>query len=209
VTQYTDDLGIYLSERNTNYARFKLQNQLSRLEGWCTDWHIKLNGSKTKLLIITKRVILTNNFKGTMVNRVLGADLLGVCFDSCLTFKPHISSKLNIEFLNRLNFLDVIKSLGANLNSLIFLYKILIRPLLASGYCALYRRNSALEQLERMHPQDHWHQPMDPSQHSQTRNWHPPISAYIHDQLDKAIVRFGQSALLDELETLRCLYPCP
>jgi hypothetical protein len=34
VTQYADDLGIYLSERNTNYARIKLQNQLRRLESW-------------------------------------------------------------------------------------------------------------------------------------------------------------------------------
>jgi hypothetical protein len=39
VTQYADDLGIYLSERNTNYARIKLQNQLRRLEGWCNEWH--------------------------------------------------------------------------------------------------------------------------------------------------------------------------
>jgi hypothetical protein len=150
------------------------------------------------------------NFKvtlfGSTVNRVLSADLLGVCFDSRLTFKSHIN-KLNIKFLTRLNFLGVIKSMGANLNSLLLLYKSLIRPLPSSGYCALYCRSSALEQLERMQMQCI-------RKITGTIRWTPasilrletgiiPISAYIHDQVDKAIVRFGQSALLDELKTLR------
>jgi hypothetical protein len=86
-----------------------------------------------------------------------------------------------------------------------------MRPLLSSGYCALYCRSSALEQLERMQTQcirritgtNRW----TPASTLRLETGIIPISAFIQDQVDKAIVRFGQSALLDELETLRRLYP--
>lgn len=46
VSQYADDLGLYAINKNLNYVRLKLQQQLQALEQWCNNWYIKLKKLK-------------------------------------------------------------------------------------------------------------------------------------------------------------------
>ena len=67
-----------------------LNRDLSRVSEWCNIWRIKLNASKTKIMIISRsRTMHPQSPSVTMGGTVLN-DILVVAFDSKMTFEKHL-----------------------------------------------------------------------------------------------------------------------
>ena len=54
VSQFADDTALWISAYTESFAIYKLQKSLNLLEGWCRKWRVKLNGDKSKLLLIAR-----------------------------------------------------------------------------------------------------------------------------------------------------------
>ena len=63
---------------------------LGRVSEWCDLWGIKLNASKTKTMIVSPVTPLT--IGGTVLKESDDLVILGVTFDSKMTFEKHLRS---------------------------------------------------------------------------------------------------------------------
>ena len=74
-----------------------LNRDLVRVNAWCDLWGMKLNASKTKSMIVSRSRTMHPQsppltINGTMLKESDDLDILGVTFDSKLTFEMHLRS---------------------------------------------------------------------------------------------------------------------
>ena len=74
-----------------------LNRDLVRVNSWCDLWGIKLNVSKTKTMIVSRSRPMHPQpppltIDGTVMKGSADLDILGVTFDSKLTFEQHLRS---------------------------------------------------------------------------------------------------------------------
>ena len=74
-----------------------LARDLSRVSKWCDLCVMKLNASKTKTMIVSRPSTMRPQsppltIGGTMVKKSVDLDILGVTFDSKMTFEKHFRS---------------------------------------------------------------------------------------------------------------------
>ena len=67
------------------------------MNAWCDLWGMKLNASKTKTMIVSRSRTMhpqqpSLTIDGTVLKESVDIDILGVTFDSKLTFEKHLSS---------------------------------------------------------------------------------------------------------------------
>ena len=72
-----------------------LNRDLVRVNAWCDLWGMKLNVSKTKTMIVSKAGTMHPRpspltIDGTVLKETDDFDILGVTFDSKLTFEKHL-----------------------------------------------------------------------------------------------------------------------
>ena len=72
-----------------------LNRDLVRVNAWCDIWGMKLNASKSKTMIVSRsRTIHPQSppltIDGTVLKDSDDLDILGVTFDSKLTFEKHL-----------------------------------------------------------------------------------------------------------------------
>ena len=72
-----------------------LNRDLIRVNAWCDLWGIKLNASKTKTTIVSRSRTMHPHsppltIDGTVLKESDDLDILGVTFDSKLTFEKHL-----------------------------------------------------------------------------------------------------------------------
>ena len=163
VSQYADDLALWVSFRNTkrnNHRVFtkiqaELQTALDKLESWCCKWRIKLNASKTQLTFFTGRriqVISTLTLFNTPIQvsisevSFLGAKFLGKTINMLHHCKlKRRDAERRINLLRRLSGTDW----GCSSETLLHLYKTFIRPILETGYpTTIHASRAALQQLQ-------------------------------------------------------------
>ena len=70
---------------------------LVRVNAWCDRWGMKLNASKTKTMIVSRSCTMHPQpppltIDGTVLKEYVDLDILGVTFDSKLTFEKHLRS---------------------------------------------------------------------------------------------------------------------
>ena len=130
LSQYADDLSLFVSHINPRYAVKILQKGLDALSEWCSKWKIKLNSAKTTFVVFGGRD--AKNFRLLLNNVELEPEcqvkFLGVHFDRSLTWKKEIDElekKMNIKLCG----LRLLKSKGIREDNLIFLYKTMIQPI--------------------------------------------------------------------------------
>ena len=75
--------------------RESLNRDLSRVSEWCNHWGMKFNESKTKTMMVSRsRTMhpqsLSLTIGGTVVKKSVDLDILGVTFDSKMTFEKHL-----------------------------------------------------------------------------------------------------------------------
>ena len=121
---YADDTQIYmsLSVSNAKESLEKLQHCLMGVSAWMTGSKLKLNPSKTELLLIgtkLEREKFLNNFPcllpGQETNPSTSAKNLGVLFDSSLNFRKHISQTCRACFYHIRDMRQTRKSLSLDL----------------------------------------------------------------------------------------------
>ena len=74
-----------------------LRRDLSRVSEWCNFWGMKLNASKTKIMIVCRSRTMHSQSSlltigGTVLKESADLDILGVIFDSKPTFENHLRS---------------------------------------------------------------------------------------------------------------------
>ena len=74
-----------------------LNRDLVRVNAWCDLWGMKLNASKTKTMIVSRSRTMHPQpppltIDGTVLKESVDHDILGVTFDSKLTFEKHLRS---------------------------------------------------------------------------------------------------------------------
>ena len=74
-----------------------LSRDLMKVSEWCYLWLMKLNGSKTKTMIVSRSSIMhpqssTLTIGGTVLKVSDDLVILGVTFDSKMTFEKHLHS---------------------------------------------------------------------------------------------------------------------
>ena len=72
-----------------------LNRDLVRVNTWCDLWGMKLNASKTKTMIVSRSRTMHPQsppltIDGTVLKESDNLDILGVTFDSKLTFEKHL-----------------------------------------------------------------------------------------------------------------------
>ena len=74
-----------------------LNRDLVRVNAWCDLWGIKLNASMSKTMIVSRSCTIHPQsppltIDGTVLKESDDLDILGVTFDSKLTFEKHLRS---------------------------------------------------------------------------------------------------------------------
>ena len=74
-----------------------LNRDIIRVNAWCDLWGMKLNASKTKTMIVFRSHTMHPQpppltIDGTVLKEFNDLDILGVTFDSKLTFEKHLRS---------------------------------------------------------------------------------------------------------------------
>lgn len=136
---FADDSTIWRSGTNLPQILFHLQQDLNLIDVWCKKWGLMMNSNKTVGIIFTKKQINPNSarlqIQGNNINFCNSVKLLGIFFDSRLTWKTHIDFLVK-KSINSLNLMRSVSGTGwgANKNSLLTLYKSLI--LSSLDYCS-------------------------------------------------------------------------
>ena len=130
----------------------RLQKSVDVLEGWCRRWRIKVNGSKSKLLILSRLPEKTpDDLCILLFNDVIRpsptARFLGIEFDSKLSFKPHIDATIT-KAKRRLNVFKILTGGGVDNRTLIRLYKVYVRPLFEYGCLAFLHAEHEIKRLQ-------------------------------------------------------------
>ena len=116
-----------------------MQQDLLKLAMWCAKWRIKLNPTKTKVIIFSRSVLarkteLNLKLYGETLKIYPQVKFLGITFDSQLNFKKHfeeILDRCNTRY-HRLRLL-VNKKWGPSPATLIQIYKQCVGPIFEYG----------------------------------------------------------------------------
>lgn len=135
---FADDTAIFSSSLNPELVQEALQEHINVVSGYCKDWKIKINATKTQAIYFSR---CTKNIPDTEI--ILDGDnvpwsgevkYLGIHLDKRLTFASHISKsieKANLAFKILYSFLNRKSKLC--IQNKLLLYKICIRPILCYG----------------------------------------------------------------------------
>ena len=133
---FADDTAIWASSRNVKYLTHKIQKALEYVNDWTSKWDLKVSTDKSKFILFGRRKkahcpIYINSVELTETDQV---KFLGMVFDSKLTWKYHIDHLVN-KCRKRINILKALtdSKWGANKQSILLLYKAIIRSCLDYG----------------------------------------------------------------------------
>ncbi len=134
---YADDSAIWKSHKNLKHLKGKLEADISAAVNWYRTWGFKVSGGKTEAAIFSRRPV-PDNFSliidGECVKVKRTVKMLGVIFDSRLTWKDHIE-KISARCDGAINLLRLLCGTrwGAHQKQLLQIYYALIRSKLDYG----------------------------------------------------------------------------
>ena len=155
LSQFADDTAIWAKEKTFHGAISQLQKSLNMLEGWCRRWRIKLNGSKSKLIVLhRKKMRLPDDLALQLGNDIIypsqSAKFLGLEIDNKMSFDADFDEKAR-KSMARLNLLRMLSRKGVENSTLIKLYKTFVRPLFEYGCVATISSNqSNIQKIQRV-----------------------------------------------------------
>ena len=142
---FADDSSIWKSGRDLFKIVEALQIELNKIQEWCDQWGFILSKEKTIAVIFTrKRIDYIPALKlcDKTIEWKKEVKFLGVIFDSRLTWVAHMDYIVE-RCKKRLNFMRSVSGIawGANKESLLIIYKALIRSVIDYG-CSAYNTAS-------------------------------------------------------------------
>lgn len=136
---YADDTIIYNHSFYAQSAKQRLAHYLTLLLPYYNKWKLKVNATKTELVVFTKkytnhRIINPLILNGTPIHQQKTAKYLGIVLDERLYFKNHVSHAIQRTFAAQQKLYPLInpKSPMSPSNKLT-IYKMIIRPTLLYG----------------------------------------------------------------------------
>ena len=150
---FADDSTIWRSGNNLSLVLNHIQNDLDILGKWCNKWGFVINTDKTTAILFTNKKINSKDtnlkIQGSPITFQNKCTLLGVVFDSKMTWKPHIDFLVD-KTKKRLNLMKCVSGArwGANSNVLLTLYKALI--LSHIDYCSFVYSSASQTNLKRV-----------------------------------------------------------
>jgi len=142
---FADDSSIWKSGRDLSKIASALQIELNKIQEWCDQWGFILSKEKTIAVIFArKRIehIPILKLGDKTIEWKKEVKFLGVIFDTRLTWVQHIDYIVE-RCKKRLNFMRSVSGIawGANKESLLIIYKALIRSVIDYG-CSAYNTAS-------------------------------------------------------------------
>ena len=131
IYMYADDAKVYRTIQS-KMDEVSLQSTLNKLKEWSDTWLLKLNIDKCKVVSYSVRdkidtaYYITEGNSVQELERVHSINDLGVIFDSALSFREHMSQKINKAY----SMIGIIKRnfIHMEAKTFILLYKALVRP---------------------------------------------------------------------------------
>lgn len=148
VSLYADDLIVYLKGKILTSMEKLLQASINNLCIWSSRSGLRFSSDKTKCMVFTKRLTLTppslKLYESEIECRAT-LKVLGVTFDSHLTWKPHIIA-LKTTCVKILSLLKTLANhnWGADCKTLIHIYQNLIRSRIDYGSVAYSTASNSL-----------------------------------------------------------------
>ena len=139
LSQFAADTAQWAFSLNIHIAAKRLQQDLLKLAMWCAKWRIKLNPTKTKVIIFSRSILarkteLNLKLYGETLKIYPQVKFLGITFDFQLNFKKHFEEILdccNTRY-HRLRLL-VNKKWGPSPATIIQIYKQFVHPIFEYG----------------------------------------------------------------------------
>ena len=145
---YADDTAYAASDHqhknSKTFVQDFLQPILTKLEKFCSLWHIGLNPTKTYCVNFFNKKIDDNTprlwLSGELLQYKKNFKFLSVLFDNKLTYKDHINDIVS-RCKKRLNLLKALcgQNWGASPETILYTYRSFIRPIL-EYICILFAR---------------------------------------------------------------------
>jgi len=136
VADYADDKAIISVNNDPVIASRLLQNHLSLMEEWYTNWRLKINQSKSMHCTFTLRPTPCPavSIHGITIQNTQTVKYLGLTLDRRLTWAHHIKSK-RLNLSSRLRLLQKIMNNNkfTIINTKLLIYKSLIKPVWTYG----------------------------------------------------------------------------
>lgn len=136
VADYADDKAIISVNNDPVIASRHLQNHLSLMEEWYTNWRLKINQSKSVHCTFTLRPTPCPavSIHGISIPNHQTVKYLGLTLDRRLTWAHHIKSKrVNLNSRLRLLKTFINNNKYTNINTKLLIYKSLIKPVWTYG----------------------------------------------------------------------------
>ena len=112
---YADDLILFASDKSVDAATLKVQAAMDEVQEWADTWTMSISQAKTKSILFTSNVHEVNGKKSVticlgdeIIDQVSSVTILGVTFDTQLTFNTHVQ-QLKSKLMKRL---QVVKALA-------------------------------------------------------------------------------------------------
>ena len=139
LSQFADDTAQRAFSLSIHIAAKLLQQDLLKLAMWCAKWRIKLNPTKTKVIMfsmsmLARKAELNPKLYGETLKIYPQVKFLGITFDFQLNFKKHFE-EIQDRFISRYHCLRLLvcKKWGPSPATIIQIYKQCIRPIFEYG----------------------------------------------------------------------------
>ena len=153
ITLYADDSSLVFISDTFEDLENKVNESLIRINEWIEDNRLTLNVDKSKLMLINISGRKIPNFNANIGNKSLECvndmKILGIVFDSKLSFKKHID-KCCDKLSKRINFLYRLKNFVPK-KVLNIIYRSIIQPIIDYGICVYgFTYNSHLNRIKNL-----------------------------------------------------------
>jgi len=146
---FADDTSLLEAVENPQLSMEKLNRDLQRLCEWATQWLVTFNPSKTRYMIISKKLLPQNYdplfLDGKQLERAQSHTQLGITFNAKMTWDDHIRNKCTVASKR----ITVLKRLHNRVprETKLTIYKSFIRPVLEYGNVLFDNCNAALSEM--------------------------------------------------------------
>lgn len=131
---YADDLVLMATDRNTNFATRILQNGINEIEEWYNRWKIKINATKSKAILFSKKLRGPDEritIEDTELIWEPAATYLGLEMDKKLIWKQHTKKSLQKARRQKQQLYPLInRNSTLDLKTKTLLYKSFILPVI-------------------------------------------------------------------------------
>ena len=135
---FADDSCLWESGLNLSEIISSLQASLNSISTWCKSWGVKISSEKSAVVVFTRRRKFASvclKYNDTVIPVKREYKYLGITFDSRLSFNSH-SNLVVTKCHKRLNFMRLLSGTrwGSDIQSLLRIYRTLVRPIIEYGY---------------------------------------------------------------------------